>query len=122
VVITTPSNPGGLVWGAEETARLVQLCKTSNSWLVVDQTYHEFLFDGCTHTYPCAVNFNYDRIVHLFSFSKSFGMPGWRVGYIACPAHLTESLRKVQQRRSISLVYCLLPAYSFYSDCLTHFE
>jgi aspartate/methionine/tyrosine aminotransferase len=96
VVMTTPSNPGGLVWGVEETRRLVDLCRAADSWLVVDQTYHEFLFDGAVHTYPCADKFDYEKIIHLFSFSKSFGMPGWRVGYIAAPSVLTPSLRKVR--------------------------
>jgi aspartate/methionine/tyrosine aminotransferase len=38
----------------------------------------------------------YDRIVHIFSFSKSFGMPGWRVGYMVYPTCLTDSMRKLQ--------------------------
>ena len=81
VIMTTPSNPGGLVWSHENIAKLVNLCRLSSSWLVVDQTYYEFLFDEAVHTFPCGsmAQFNYDKIVHIFSFSKSFGMPGWRL-------------------------------------------
>ena len=81
VIMTTPSNPGGLVWSHDNIAKLVNLCRLSSSWLVVDQTYYEFLFDEAVHTFPCGsmAQFNYDKIVHIFSFSKSFGMPGWRL-------------------------------------------
>ena len=143
VVLTTPSNPAGLVWGQLEMAKLINMCKTVGSWVVVDQVYHEFLFDGagisskqsvrncfrgvglkqsswifhflgwfcclnlclscfylpifsCTvHTFPCAKKFLYERIVHIFSFSKSFGIPGWRVGHALYPPSLNLSFRKV---------------------------
>lgn len=50
------------------------------------------------HTFPCAEEFKYERIVHIFSFSKSFGIPGWRVGYALFPPSLLLSLRKVCDR------------------------
>lgn len=96
VVLTTPSNPGGLVWTSDHIARLVALCKMVGSWLAVDQTYYEFLFEASTHTFPCAKKFNYDRIIHVFSFSKSFGIPGWRVGYLVHPVDMTPHFRKIQ--------------------------
>jgi aspartate/methionine/tyrosine aminotransferase len=46
VVLTTPSNPAGLVWGQLEMVKLIDMCKVVGSWVVVDQVYHEFLFDG----------------------------------------------------------------------------
>jgi katanin p60 ATPase-containing subunit A1 len=96
VVMTSPSNPGGLVWTADHIGRLVALCKAVGCWLAVDQTYYEFMFDAATHTFPCAKKFNYDRIIHIFSFSKSFGIPGWRVGYLVHPVELTPHFRKIQ--------------------------
>jgi len=111
IVLTTPCNPSGLVWSLEKLIELSKLCKQYDTWLVADQTYYEFLYDGAIHHFPCRKRLNYNKIIHIFSMSKSFGMPGWRVGYIAYPTNndidnnnnkdkecndLTLSLRKIQ--------------------------
>lgn len=96
IVLTSPNNPSGVVWSLEETERLIDMCKRHNTWLVCDQTYHEFTFGEAVHVFPCAKRFGYGNIIHIFSMSKSFGMPGWRVGYIAYPKQLNEHMRKIQ--------------------------
>jgi len=98
VVMTSPNNPSGYVFSAEQVRCVVELCRSVGAWLVADQTYHEFLYDGADHVFPCgsAQAFAYDRILHIFSFSKIFGMPGWRVGYIVFPECLTQHIRKIQ--------------------------
>ena len=96
VVLTTPNNPSGVVWDANELKNLVDLCRQhNNTWLCVDQTYHDFIFDGNKHVYPCKSTFQYENIIHIFSMSKSFGMPGWRVGYVVYPKELRDHMRKV---------------------------
>lgn len=96
-MLTTPNNPSGHVFSRAELTRIVELCRAVDAWLVADQTYEEFLFDDAEHVYPCGAPqaFDYDRIVHIFSYSKIFGMPGWRVGYMLFPASLTEQMMKV---------------------------
>lgn len=96
LVMTTPCNPSGAVFDAEELRAIVAMCKAHGTWLCVDQVYYEFLYDGAKHVFPCNKHFDYDRIVHIFSFSKSFGMPGWRLGYAVFPKCLTEDFRKIQ--------------------------
>ena len=96
VVVTSPSNPSGAVWSLDEYQRIVDLCRQSGAWLVFDQTYEEFLFDGAQHIYPCGSKLGYRNIAHLFSFSKAYGMPGWRVGFTIAPTSLTDSFRKLQ--------------------------
>lgn len=95
VVITSPNNPSGFVWNDSQIQRVINMCKDHSSWLAVDQTYHEFVFDGVAHTYPCSKRFNYDRIAHIFSLSKIFGMAGWRLGYIVYPSQISMEMRKV---------------------------
>ncbi len=95
VVLTTPNNPSGAVWTDSELSRIIALCKQHNSWLVVDQTYHDFTFNGTSHVYPCKSKFGYQNVIHIFSMSKAFGMPGWRVGYAVYPDHLRDHMRKV---------------------------
>jgi aspartate/methionine/tyrosine aminotransferase len=97
VVLTSPNNPSGYVYSHAEVLRLVDLCRAHDCWLVADQTYHEFLYENAQHVFPCGSKaaISYDKIMHIFSFSKIFGMPGWRVGYIVFPGSLTPHMRKV---------------------------
>jgi len=97
VVMTSPNNPSGYVYTRAEVQRIVAVCKQHDAWLVSDQTYYEFLHDDAEHVFPCgkSADFAYEKIIHVFSFSKIFGMPGWRVGYLAYPKILTDSMRKV---------------------------
>ena len=96
LVVTTPSNPSGVMFTKSHFEYLVKLCKPHNIWIVVDETYEEFTYDPeIPHFIPCSKVLDYERIIHLYSFSKTYGMPGWRVGYILAPSSLTDSFRKV---------------------------
>ena len=72
---------------------------------------------------PSIHNLNYSKIIHIFSFSKVFGMPGWRVGYLLIPNQLTPSLRKVQDAHpthtSIPSQILALHCLKINSDSLT---
>jgi aspartate/methionine/tyrosine aminotransferase len=81
VVLTNPCNPTGVLLTAAEVRRAAALCAAAGAWLLLDNTYEDFCFDGRQHA--CAAG---PHILHLFSFSKAYGMAGWRVGYLAYPA------------------------------------
>jgi aspartate/methionine/tyrosine aminotransferase len=63
--------------------RISELCKNAGCWLVVDNTYEYFMYDGLKHTCVEA-----PHIINVFSFSKAYGMMGWRIGYIAYPSEV----------------------------------
>ncbi len=95
VVLVNPNNPTGVVMTKDELDRAAALCKAHNVWLVIDNTYEHFTYDGHKHYCPSA-----PHVIHIFSFSKAFGMMGWRQGYIAfhkdAPGNLVDQLLKVQ--------------------------
>ncbi|KAI3852358.1 hypothetical protein MKX03_018838 [Papaver bracteatum] len=94
VNIVNPGNPSGTYIPEPLLKRISDLCKRAGSWLVIDNTYEYFMYDGLKHT--CIEG---DHILNVFSFSKAYGMMGWRVGYIAYPTEaegLAEQLLKVQ--------------------------
>ncbi|KAI3982738.1 hypothetical protein MKX01_010221 [Papaver californicum] len=94
VNVVNPGNPSGTYISEPLLKRISDLCKRAGSWLVVDNTYEYFMYDGLRHT--CIEG---DHILNVFSFSKAYGMMGWRVGYIAYPTEaegLAEQLLKVQ--------------------------
>ena len=63
-----------------EVQRAADLCKAAGCWLIMDNTYEQFVYNGRQHMAVSG-----DHILHMFSFSKAYGMMGWRVGYIAYP-------------------------------------
>ena len=63
--------------------RISELCKNAGCWLVVDNTYEYFMYDGLKHTCVEA-----PHIINVFSFSKAYGMMGWQIGYIAYPSEV----------------------------------
>jgi katanin p60 ATPase-containing subunit A1 len=103
VVITNPCNPTGVLLSKEELDRAAAICAKAGVWLVLDNTYEEFVYDGREHYCPAG-----DNVLHLFSFSKAYGMMGWRVGYIAYPedgsGSIAAELLKVQDTIPICVV------------------
>ncbi|XP_074570621.1 aromatic aminotransferase ISS1-like isoform X2 [Curcuma longa] len=80
VTVVNPGNPSGAYIPEHLLLKLSDLCKRAGAWFVVDNTYEYFMYDGMKHS--CIED---NHIVNLFSFSKAYGMMGWRVGYIAYP-------------------------------------
>ncbi|KAI4381943.1 hypothetical protein MLD38_007959 [Melastoma candidum] len=94
VTVVNPGNPSGTYIPEPLLQRISEICRKAGSWLVVDNTYEYFMYDGLKHT--CIEG---EHIVNIFSFSKAYGMMGWRVGYIAYPTEVegfAELLLKVQ--------------------------
>eukprot|EP00242_Pyramimonas_sp_CCMP2087_P007166 CAMPEP_0198202990 /NCGR_PEP_ID=MMETSP1445-20131203/6219_1 /TAXON_ID=36898 /ORGANISM="Pyramimonas sp., Strain CCMP2087" /LENGTH=385 /DNA_ID=CAMNT_0043874175 /DNA_START=211 /DNA_END=1368 /DNA_ORIENTATION=+ len=85
VVICNPCNPSGVVTPKAVLQKAADLCAKAGAWLVVDNTYEYFTYDGAVH--ECVGG---DNVLNLFSFSKAFGMMGWRVGFIAFPSLLVK--------------------------------
>jgi len=95
VTLTSPCNPTGVHVPPETVKRCAALCEQHGAWLVVDNTYEHFTY-GRVHHAPEA-----DHIVNVFSFSKGFGMMGWRVGYLAYPPRLRHEMLKSQDTIAI---------------------
>jgi aspartate/methionine/tyrosine aminotransferase len=63
--------------------------------VVSDESYDQLVYDGLKHVSPCAHPVLADRSVLIRSFTKSFAMPGWRVGYMVGPAALIDGCLKL---------------------------
>eukprot|EP01025_Chloroclados_australasicus_P031147 TRINITY_DN3141_c0_g4_i1.p1 TRINITY_DN3141_c0_g4~~TRINITY_DN3141_c0_g4_i1.p1 ORF type:complete len:447 (+),score=50.46 TRINITY_DN3141_c0_g4_i1:92-1432(+) len=79
VVIVNPCNPTGALLAEDELQRAADICSTSDVYLVMDNTYEHFVYDA-DRKHHCI---SHPNVIHIFSFSKAYGMMGWRVGYIA---------------------------------------
>lgn len=95
VVLVNPGNPTGTMIPKALLDEVAGLCAARGAWLVVDNTYELFAY-GEPHA--CVEG---DHVVNLFSFSKAYGMMGWRVGYVAHPPALGPALLKAQDTVAI---------------------
>jgi aspartate/methionine/tyrosine aminotransferase len=95
LVLVTPNNPTGAVYPAEVIAAFAALCRRRGIVLVLDETYRDFLpGDEPPHALFADPAWH-ERLVHLYSFSKSYCVPGHRVGAIVAGPAIRAQLLKV---------------------------
>eukprot|EP00931_Biecheleriopsis_adriatica_P115663 TRINITY_DN91432_c0_g1_i1.p1 TRINITY_DN91432_c0_g1~~TRINITY_DN91432_c0_g1_i1.p1 ORF type:complete len:445 (-),score=96.31 TRINITY_DN91432_c0_g1_i1:4-1218(-) len=99
VTVVNPGNPTGVTVPQSLLKRLVEVCAKHDVWLVMDNTYEHFTYEEAGH--PPHSCISGENVVNVFSFSKAFGMMGWRVGYLAFPPRLQPELMKVQDTIAI---------------------
>jgi aspartate/methionine/tyrosine aminotransferase len=95
VILNTPNNPTGRVFGESDLRILAQLCEEFDCLLITDEIYEHILFDGQRHVPAITLPGMRERCVLVNSLSKTFSVTGWRVGWVIAPPELTNSIRKV---------------------------
>ncbi len=95
VVINSPHNPCGSVMQREEVKALVDLSEDHGFYILSDEVYRPFLFDGEQHYSPLSVKGSLDRIIIADGFSKRYAMTGWRIGYALIPEELMPQVFKL---------------------------
>jgi aspartate/methionine/tyrosine aminotransferase len=83
LVLNSPSNPFGTVIGADRMAVLVDLAERHDLWVLSDECYDELVFRDAAFCSPAPLA--PDRVVTVGSFSKTYAMTGWRLGYVCAP-------------------------------------
>ena len=95
IVVNTPNNPTGKVFGREELETIARFCRRRDLVAITDEIYEHILYDGCRHISIASLPGMRERSVTISALSKSYSVTGWRVGWaIACP-EFTNSIRKV---------------------------
>ncbi len=95
ILVNSPSNPTGRCLTAEEMDVVGAFAKAHDLVVVSDEIYDEFVYDG-PHV-SAAGHVDEERLLLLGGFSKTYGMPGWRMGYACGPAPLVDAMRRMQQ-------------------------
>ena len=95
IVVNSPGNPTGAVAGPAELESVLGLAARHGLWVVSDECYEELVFEG-EHVSTAALD-GRASVVSVFSFSKSYAMTGWRVGYAVATNGLAELLAKAQE-------------------------
>ncbi|MFW9925299.1 MAG: pyridoxal phosphate-dependent aminotransferase [Candidatus Thorarchaeota archaeon] len=101
ICLISPNNPTGAVYDKKVMDQIIDLCIQHDITLVSDETYSRMVFDGAEHYSPRSRRDAEDHVLTLGSFSKDFGMSGWRVGFVVGPSDFTKEFLKVQDTISI---------------------
>lgn len=99
VMVASPANPSGEILSASQLRDLHTLCKQRNGHLVVDEIYHGLSFGEAA---PSVLSITDEAFV-INSFSKYFGMTGWRLGWLVAPEWAVPHLEKLAQNLFISM-------------------
>jgi len=95
VMVNSPSNPTGAVIDRGRMAGLVEFVRSVDAYMVSDEVYEEMVFD---ESYVSAAVHDTDgRVVSIHSFSKTYAMTGWRVGYAVASPEVAPFIRKCQE-------------------------
>ncbi len=95
LVINSPNNPTGGVAAAEYLMQIAQFAEAHDLYIISDEVYDHLLYDGRTHA--SAARYAQARTLLVNSFSKTYAMTGWRVGYLAAPPDVIDLALKASQ-------------------------
>jgi aspartate aminotransferase len=95
VVLNNPSNPLGTVMEPDVIAKVVDIARRHNMWVVSDECYDELGHDAIPLS-PASLP-DSEHVISVFSFSKTHAMTGWRLGYVVAPDSLSEPVARVQE-------------------------
>ena len=98
LVVNSPNNPTGAVYPVEVQRRLLEIAARHDLWVISDECYDELVFDGSFAS--LATLDRSGRVISAFTFSKSYAMTGWRIGYVVGDAQAIDGAVKVLESSS----------------------
>ena len=97
VMLNAPANPTGWMLSRPEQEILLAHCRRHGIWILADDVYDRLVFEGRSSPSFLDIATPGDRVVGINSFSKSWAMTGWRLGWITAPASLMTALGKISE-------------------------
>jgi aspartate/methionine/tyrosine aminotransferase len=92
--VNSPANPSGDVLTREQLIAIAEFAKAHDLAVIADEAYEDLIYDG-EHVSIASLPGMLARTLTVFTFSKSFSMTGWRIGYVVAPPPFMELLRKL---------------------------
>jgi N-succinyldiaminopimelate aminotransferase len=97
VLLNSPHNPTGKVFGRAELEQIARLCQEHDAYAVTDEVYEHLIFDGGEHVPLASLPGMRERTVQISSAGKTFSCTGWKVGWACGPAPLVSAVLRVKQ-------------------------
>lgn len=96
IILNSPNNPTGAVADRTELGAVLEVAASHDLWVLSDECYEDLIFEG-EHVSPATLSEDAaSRTVSIYSFSKSYAMTGWRVGYCTAPPEVASGIARLQ--------------------------
>ncbi|MBS6309838.1 MAG: pyridoxal phosphate-dependent aminotransferase [Firmicutes bacterium] len=96
LILCTPGNPTGTMMDGESLRKLAEICCRHDILVLADEAYEQVLYDG-KHISMASLPGMWERTITVQSFSKTYSMCGWRIGYLVAPAELMRIVVRAHQ-------------------------
>ncbi|RLG95408.1 pyridoxal phosphate-dependent aminotransferase [Candidatus Bathyarchaeota archaeon] len=97
IVVNSPSNPTGAVFDYDVLKGIADLAADENILVISDEAYERITYDGIRHISPASLPGMMERTISIFSFSKTYAMTGWRIGYAVANKEIISEMTKLQE-------------------------
>lgn len=97
IILNTPHNPTGRVFSLDELMLIAELCQQHDVTVIADDVYEHLVFDDARHVPIATLPGMFERTLTVGSAGKSFGMTGWKVGWIYGPPELVRGAAQAHQ-------------------------
>ena len=95
--INSPSNPTGWVMTRHQQKELLEICRSRNITIIADEVYHRTIYDANVAPSFLEVARPTDSVIVINSFSKTYAMTGWRIGWMVTPEGLEEQMATISE-------------------------
>jgi len=126
ILYCNPCNPTGAVFPEEDLRKVAEIAIDNNLWVITDEAYEYFLFDGEKHFCIGSIPEMKGRVVENFTLTKTYAMTGWRIGYDVSTPELIKHVIKAHTPMTICAPvvsqYASIEAITGPQDCVKEFH
>lgn len=97
IILCNPCNPTGVVYRRDELEALAKIAEEHDLWVVSDEAYDHIIYSDTEFVSTLAIPGLRDRLLYCQTFSKTYAMTGWRIGYLAGPADIIRAAGRVHR-------------------------
>ena len=97
LILNSPANPTGAAMDGQQIEAVCELVRANDLAVISDEVYERILYDGREHYSIAAFDDMRERVVTVFSLSKTYAMTGWRIGYAVGPAPVIAAMTRMQE-------------------------
>jgi len=126
ILFCSPCNPTGAVYGTDELMGLAELAREHDLMVITDEAYEYFVYDDAVHYSIATFPGMGERTISCYTFTKTYSMTGWRVGYLHAPGDWVRQIGKAHIPFAICAPtvsqYAALAALEGSQECVDSFR
>jgi len=123
IVLNSPHNPTGMIFNQQEMKFLINLAERHDAYILSDEVYDKIVFPGQAYTSFAAYPSIRSRLILVNGYSKSYGLTGWRIGYIVAAEEEIKIMNRIQQQLNTNTcTFVQKGVCSIYQNACTHLK